>query len=357
MEKQILDVRGMTCAACAQRIEKTLGKLTGVEKASVNLASEKLFVEYNPDTVALADIKKAVDKIGYEVSEKRDAQEVTIPIGGMTCAACAQRIEKVVRKLDGVESVNVNLATEKATVAYRPQSVRLSAIRGAIEKAGYQALTETRANAAAEDRARKQKQIRTLWTKFIVSAVFSLPLLYIAMAPMIRGLSLPFPAGLNPMSYPLLYALTELLLVLPVIGVGYRFYTVGFKALWQRSPNMDSLIAIGTTAAFGYSLYNVFQIAAGHFAAVEALYFETAGVIITLILLGKSLEAVSKGRTSEAIKKLMGLAPKTATVLQNGEEKEIAIDEVEIGDIVVVKPGASIPVDGTVVEGHTAVDE
>lgn len=357
MDKQILDVRGMTCAACAQRIEKIVGKLPGVGQASVNLASEKLFVEYNPDTVALNDIKKAVDKIGYEVVEKSDAQNVTIPIGGMTCAACAQRIEKVVRKLEGVESVNVNLATEKATIAYHPQTVRLSAIREAIEKIGYQVLNVTKENAADEDRARKQKQIRTLWTKFIVSAIFSLPLLYIAMAPMIKGVSLPFPAGLNPMNFPLIYALVELMMVLPVIGVGYRFYTVGFKALWQRSPNMDSLIAIGTTAAFSYSLYNVFQIAAGHFSAVDSLYFETAGVIITLILLGKSLEAVSKGRTSEAIKKLMGLAPKTAIVLQNGDEKEIPIDEVEIGDIVVVKPGSSIPVDGTVIEGHTSIDE
>ena len=151
--------------------------------------------------------------------------------------------------------------------------------------------------------------------------------------------------------------MVQFLLVLPVIGVGYRFYTVGFKALWQRSPNMDSLIAIGTTAAFIYSVYNVFQIANGNFKAVESLYFETAGVIITLILLGKSLEAVSKGRTSEAIKKLMGLAPKTAFVLENGIEKEIPIDEVEIGDIIVVKPGAKIPVDGTVTEGHTAIDE
>ena len=310
MDKQILDVRGMTCAACAQRIEKTVGKLPGVAQANVNLASEKLFVEYNPETVALSDIKKAVDKIGYEVLEKSDAQNVTIPIGGMTCAACAQRIEKVVHKLDGVESVNVNLATEKATVAYHPQRVRLSAIREAIEKIGYQALTVTRENAADGDRARKQKQIRTLWTKFIVSAVFSLPLLYIAMAPMIKGIALPFPAWLDPMRYPLIYALVELLLVLPVIGVGYRFYTVGFKALWQRSPNMDSLIAIGTTAAVGYSLYNVFQIATGHFAAVDSLYFETAGVIITLILLGKSLEAVSKGRTSEAIKKTDGACAK-----------------------------------------------
>jgi len=175
--------------------------------------------------------------------------------------------------------------------------------------------------------------------------------------PMIKWFQLPFPAGLNPMQYSLIYALVELLMVIPVIGVGYKFYTVGYKALWQRSPNMDSLIAIGTTAAVLYSVYNVFQIASGNFKAVEALYFETAGVIITLILLGKSLEAVSKGRTSEAIKKLMGLAPKTALVIQNGEEKEIPIDEVEIGDIIVVKPGAKIPVDGAVIEGHTSIDE
>ncbi len=357
MESQVLSIRGMTCAACAQRIEKTVRKLNGIEQASVNLASEKLFVEYDGAALKLDDIKQAVTKIGYEVVEKTANQNVTIPIGGMTCAACAQRVEKAIGKLPGVESASVNFATEKATVAYRPQEVRLSGIREAIIKAGYEALETSKTDAADEDRLRKQKEIRTLWTKFIVSAVFSLPLLYIAMVPMIKVVRLPFPAGLDPMQYSLIYALVELLLVIPVIGVGYRFYTVGFKALWQRSPNMDSLIAIGTTAAVLYSVYNTFQIAAGHFQAVEALYFETAGVIITLILLGKSLEAVSKGRTSEAIKKLMGLAPKTALVIQNGEEKEIPIEEVEIGDIIVVKPGAKIPVDGTVIEGHTSIDE
>ena len=357
MESQILSIRGMTCAACAQRIEKTVKKLPGIGQASVNLASEKLFVEYDGEALELSAIKAAVEKIGYEVVEKPANQNVTIPIGGMTCAACAQRVEKAVKKLEGVEIASVNFATEKATVSYRPQDVRLSAIRQAIEKAGYQALEANRADAADEDRARKQKEIRTLWTKFIVSAVFSLPLLYIAMVPMIKVIQLPFPAGLNPMQYSLVYALVELLMVIPVIGVGYKFYTVGFKALWQRSPNMDSLIAIGTTAAVVYSVYNVFQIAGGNFKAVEALYFETAGVIITLILLGKSLEAVSKGRTSEAIKKLMGLAPKTAIVIQNGAEVEIPIDEVEIGDIIVVKPGAKIPVDGAVTEGHTSIDE
>jgi Cu+-exporting ATPase len=360
MDSQMLSIRGMTCAACAQRIEKTVRKLPGIGQATVNLASEKLFVEYDPGLVDLPAIKAAVVKIGYEAAEKPTGQTVTIPIGGMTCAACAQRIEKALGKRPGVDSVSVNLATEKATVTYQPQQVRLSDIREAIEKLGYQALEIDKADAAEEDRARKQKEIKTLWTKFIVSAVFSLPLLYIAMAPMIKFVRLPFPAGLDPMRFPLIYALLELLLVVPVVAVGYRFYTVGFKALLRRSPNMDSLIAIGTTAAVLYSLYNTWRIAADWAAAMEAvdaLYFESAGVIITLILLGKSLEAMSKGRTGEAIKKLMGLAPKTALILQEGAEKEIPIDEVEIGDLVVVRPGAKIPVDGTVTEGRTAIDE
>jgi Cu+-exporting ATPase len=347
----------MTCAACAQRIERTVRKLTGISQANVNIASEKLFVEYDAAVLDLPSIKEAITKIGYEVVEKTDSQKVTIPIGGMTCAACAQRVEKAIKNLNGVESVSVNFATEKATVAYFPHTVRQPAIREAIEKAGYKALEINKTDAADEDRARKQKEIRTLWTKFTVSAVFSLPLLYIAMAPMIKVVKLPFPAGLDPMQFSLIYALAELLLVIPVIGVGYRFYTVGFKALIQRSPNMDSLIAIGTTAAVLYSLYNTFQIAGGNFAAVESLYFETAGVIITLILLGKSLEAVSKGRTNEAIKKLMGLAPKTAIILQDGVETEIPIEAVEVGDIIIVKPGAKIPVDGAVTDGHTAIDE
>lgn len=357
MISQVLNIRGMTCAACAQRIEKTVRKLSGIEQASVNLASEKLFVEYDAGVLPLTDIKAAVKKIGYEVVEKTSSSSVTIPIGGMSCAACAQRVEKAVKKLDGVTSASVNFATEKATVVYEPQTVRLSSIREAIEKAGYKALEINKQDAADEDRQRKQKEIKVLRTKFIVSAVFSIPLLYIAMAPMIKFIRLPFPAWLAPMQFPLLYALVELLLVLPVIGVGYKFYTIGFKSLWQRSPNMDSLIAIGTTAAVLYSLFNTWLIANGSFAAVDHLYYETAGVIITLILLGKTLEAVSKGRTSEAIKKLMGLAPKTAIILQDGMEKEIPIDEVEIGDILVVKPGTKIPVDGSVLDGHTSIDE
>ncbi len=359
MKTITLDIQGMTCAACAQRIEKTVGKLSGIQQATVNLASEKLFVEFDESSLLLDTIKEAIVKIGYEVVEKTDNSNITIPIGGMTCAACAQRVEKAIKKLEGVTSVSVNFATEKATVAYDPHRVRLSVIKESIEKAGYKALEINKGDAGDEDRARKQKAIKVLWTKFIVSAVFSIPLLYIAMVPMLTkyGITLPYPRSLNPMNYSLIYALLEIALLLPVIGVGYKFYTVGFKALWHRSPNMDSLIAIGTSAAVLYSVYNTWQIAIGHFKAVESLYFETAGVIITLILLGKSLEAVSKGRTSEAIKKLMGLAPKIALVIQDGVEKEIPIDEVEIGDIIIVKPGAKIPVDGSVVEGHTSIDE
>jgi len=278
----------------------------------------------------------------------------------MTCAACSARVEKALRKLDGVQSASVNLATEKATVAYDTNVLRLSAIKEAVVKAGYQVIESSKKNSIEtldEDKLRKEKEIKILKTKFIIAASLGLPLLYIAMAPMITWISLPFPSGLTPMNFPLAYGLVQLALVIPIIIAGNRFYAVGYKNLLRRSPNMDSLIALGTTAAVVYSVYNLFQIAGGDHHAVESLYFETAGVIIALILLGKSLEAVSKGRTSEAIKKLMGLAPKTAIIIEDGKEKEIPIDEVIPGDIIVVKPGTKIPVDGVVTEGHSAVDE
>jgi Cu+-exporting ATPase len=358
MESIKLTIGGMTCAACAARIERGVSKLDGVSRASVNLAAETLSVERSVGTdAALADrVKEAVIKLGYEVIEKPAGAQAAIPIGGMTCAACSARVEKALRKTPGIISASVNLATEKALVVYDPSVLRLSGVKAVIEKAGYKAL-DASAGKTDADRERKEKAVRILWAKFAAAAVFSLPLLYIAMAPMLTFVRLPFPRWLDPMNYPLVYALAELLLVLPVIAVGYRFYTVGFRALAARSPNMDSLIALGTSAAFVYSVYNIAQIARGDFAAAESLYFETAGVIITLILLGKSLEAVSKGRTSEAIKKLMGLAPATATIVEDGVEREIPIDDVREGDILVVKPGAKIPADGTVTEGASAVDE
>ena len=281
----------------------------------------------------------------------------SIPIGGMTCAVCAQRIEKALAKVDGVERASVNFATEKATITYDQGKVRVAALREAIEKAGYQALSGSLADSLDEDRLRKRKELRVMWTKFIVAAFFALPLFYLAMAPMIPGMPLPLPSALDHMMHPQRYALTELALVLPIIGVGYRFYTVGFMSLVRLSPNMDALVAIGTAAAFLFSLYHVVLVLLGSSAHVESLYFETAGMIITLILLGKTLEAMSKGRASEAIKRLMGLAPKTALILVDGIEREIPIDEVEPGDTIVVKPGWRIPVDGVVLSGQTAIDE
>jgi len=356
MNKETIKISGMTCAACAKRIERAVGKLEGVSEASVNFATEKLTVGYDNETVSIDRIKETIEKAGYGVVEEKK-KTVSIPIGGMTCAACASRIEKALGKAEGVSNVSVNFATEKATVEYDPQKIRLSAIKQIIEKAGYIALSIEKKTSVDEDKLRKEKEIRTLWRKFIISAIFAVPLLYLAMVPMISWLPFPIPGFLEPMHYPLRYALTQIALVIPVVIAGNRFYSVGFKALVKRSPNMDSLIAIGTTAAIVYSLYSTYQISTGNMHAVEGLYFETAGVIITLILLGKTLEAVSKGKTSEAIKKLMGLAPKTAIVIQDGKEVEVPIDEVEIGDIILVKPGEKIPVDGEVIDGHTAIDE
>ncbi len=350
-----LRINGMTCAACAQASERAVKKLPGIEEAAVNFATEKLLVKFEDEKLGLAEIKAAVGKAGYEAVEDQARKEVTIPVGGMTCASCSSAIERAIKKLPGAASVSVNLATEKALVSYDPSLLRLSEIKQAIVTAGYTPLAiESGAAAVDEHKAAKEREIRVLWTKFIVSALFSVPLLYIAMGAM---LGWPLPAAINAMNYPLRYALLEILLVIPVIAAGYRFYVVGFRAILHRSPNMDSLIAMGTSAAVLYSVYSVFGIAGGNFRAVESLYFETAGVIITLILLGKSLEAVTKGRTSESIKKLMGLQPKTATVIQNGAEVEIPIGEVEEGDIIRVRPGEKIPVDGEVVSGRTAVDE
>lgn len=351
MDKKIFNIGGMTCAACAKRIEKVVGRLDGVKSASVNLASEKLTAELEKDA-DVNEIIKTVEKIGYKISEEARTNKALILVGGMTCAACAKRIERAVDRLDGVKSVNVNLASEKAAVEYDSAKIKLSDINKAIEKAGYKALGMEKE--PDENQKRKEREIKTLWTKFVVSAVFALPLLYLAMAPMIW---LPVPSFLSPDAFPVRYAVIQLILAIPIVAVGYRFYTVGFKSLFKASPNMDSLIAVGTSAAFVYSLYSTYKIITGTHHAVHSLYFESAGVIITLILLGKTLEAVSKGKTSEAIKKLMGLAPKTATVLKDGKETDVLIDEVGIGDVLIVRPGEKIPVDGVISEGAAAIDE
>jgi Cu+-exporting ATPase len=357
MRIEEMTVTGMTCASCSARVEKVVGKLEGVAKASVNLATERLHIEYDETLLRPDAVRTAVEAAGYGLREQEKAKHVTIPIGGMTCASCSARIEKVVGKLEGVAKVSVNLATEKADVFYDPVKVRLSAIKKTISDAGYTPREIDASETVDQDAERKSHEIRVMWTKFIVAAAVAVPLLYLAAGHMVPGLRLPLPWFLDPMQYPLLYALAQVILTIPVVAAGNRFYRVGGKALWHRAPNMDSLIAIGTAAAILYSLYSTWRIATGDFAAVSNLYFETAAVIIALILLGKTLEAVSKGRTSQAIKKLMGLAPKTAIVIHDGMETEIPISEVEVGDLVRVRPGGKVPVDGKVVDGYTSVDE
>jgi Cu+-exporting ATPase len=287
--------------------------------------------------------------------EKEMVRTETLKIQGMTCAACVRSVERAVGKVAGVDSVAVNFATEKAQVAYDSEKARLSDIKQAVKAAGYQALSDDGSADADAHQKAKDREVRVLWFKFLVSAAFALPLLYIAMGGM---LGLPLPGFLEPMQYPLRYAGLEILLVVPVVFAGWRFYAVGYKAIFKLSPNMDSLIALGTSAAIGWSLYATVRILGGEFRLVNELYFETAGVIITLILLGKFLEAVTKGKTSQSIKKLMGLTPKTATLVQaDGSEREIDIADVEVGDLILVRPGEKIPVDGAVVSGASAVDE
>ncbi|MNS80426.1 Copper-exporting P-type ATPase A [compost metagenome] len=211
----------------------------------------------------------------------------TLKIEGMTCAACARRIEKVTNKINGVSESNVNFATEKLLITY-DNNVELESIKIAIEKAGYKAVEIKKQNNMEEDKLNKEKSVNLLWTKFIVSAIFSIPLLYIAMGSM---MGLPVPNFINPMQFPLNFSIIQILLVIPSIIAGYKFYTIGFSSIASKSPNMDSLIAMGTTAAFIYSVYGVIEILNGELGHVENLYFETVGVIITLILLRKNIRS------------------------------------------------------------------
>ena len=354
-------ITGMTCAACAKAVERVVKKLDGVEEQNVNIATEKLNISYDNSKVKFDDIKSAIEKAGYGVEVEEDNKVIELKIEGMTCAACAKAVERVGKKLEGVESISVNIATDKANIIYNPAKVKLSQIKAAIEKSGYKPIEEQKKINVDEDKLKKEKEMKTLFTKFIIATVFAIPLFYIAMGPMIPKPFGPWPLPeiLNPMTNTINYALIQLLLVIPVMGAGYKFYVHGFKSLFSKSPNMDTLVAIGTSAAFLYSVYTTIQIANGSITGMHhhQLYYESAGIIIALILLGKYFESRSKGKTSEAIKKLMGLQPKTAILIINGSEVETPIDEVMVGDIILVKPGEKIPVDGIVIEGNTSVDE
>ena len=349
------NITGMTCASCSSRIEKILNKADGVESAVVNLATEKATVKFDKDVITSEDIIKKVEKAGYgaEEIEEGNKSEAYFKVKGMTCASCANRIEKVVNKMDGVYEAVVNLALEDMNVKYDKRKVSVEDIEKVVKNAGYEAI-EIKDTAKSDHKKDAQEKVKKARNRFIWAVVFAVPLLLIAMGPM---LGLKLPGVINPDINPFNYAFIQLILALIIAFIGKDFFIHGFKNLFHLSPNMDTLIALGSGAAILYGIYALVKIYQGDIHFAHHLYFESAGMIVAFISLGKFLEAITKGKTSDAINKLMGLAPKTATIIVDGKEKVVGIDDVRVNDIILVKPGEKLPVDGEVVEGTTSVDE
>jgi len=339
-------ITGMTCAACANRIEKGLGKLDGVSAANVNFALEQASVTYDPEKIGVDRMEETIRKLGYDT-----VREVAqFKLEGMTCAACANRIEKGLAKLPGVTGVSVNFALESARVEFNPGTVSIGDMQSKVKQLGYQALVRQDDENAE---ARRAKETRKQLNKLIFSAVLSLPLLWTMVAHFSFTSWIYLPKLFMEPWF-------QLLLATPVqFYVGKQFYVGAFKALRSGSANMDVLVALGTSAAYFYSLYLTIDwyVASGMQHHGPALYYETSAILITLVIMGKLLESRAKGRTSEAIKSLMGLQAKTALVVRDGKEMTVPVEEVQMGDIVLVRPGDKIPVDGEVLEGVSSVDE
>lgn len=351
-------VTGMTCASCSSRVEKKLAKLPGVVNANVNLANEQAAICFDPAQVTPDQMLAAVERAGYGVITDR----VEFPITGMTCASCSNRVERVLKKMPGVLEVSVNLASEQASVVYIPAMTGWNEMRTAVEKAGYGVIETDESESGSEDveAAARTAELADRRRKLIVGVVFGLPLFLISMtrdfgliAPWLIGPGVM--SGMDSHTYPASADLLNwffLLLATPVqFYSGRDFYIHAWKALQARTANMDTLIAMGSSAAYAYSVVLLFSGMAGH------VYFETAAMIITLILVGKLLEARAKSQTSTAIKKLMGLQARTARVLRDGEEQDIPVAAVRKGDIVLVRPGEKVPVDGIVTSGDSSLDE
>jgi len=337
MENINLKVGGMSCAACAARIEKGLNKTAGVEKAQVNFATEQLSLVYDPEVVGLPQIVERIEKIGFEVPEER----LELKIDGMSCAACAARVEKGLNQLSGVKEANVNLAAETAVIKYWPGQLSVQDILQKVIKTGYSPhlLADFSQDELAEH---EQGELRRKKQMLYFSALVSFPFLIIMLG---HFMNISLPVWLTS-------PFTQLVLATAVQFIaGSGFYVGAYNALRNGSANMDVLVALGTSAAYFYSLGVMLALPEPH------LYFEVSAILITLILLGKYLESIAKGRTSDAIRKLIGLQPKTAWVIRNDEEKEIPVAEVLVGDIAIIRPGERIPVDGIVIEGYSAVDE
>jgi len=335
MEKAHIHITGMTCTTCAATIEKGLAETPGVEQANVNFASEKASIAYDPSKVSLAKIKNTISQLGYGAATKKSV----FPVGGMTCASCVARVEQALSSVPGVISANVNLASEKATVEYiegtEPADLKL-----AVKEAGYELGSE--AETLEDVTTAAQREIRTIRNRLILAASLAIPILALMWVPDFVGK--PF----------LLWALAT-----PVqFWAGWRFYRGAWGALRHRTADMNTLVAVGTSAAYFYSMVAV--LFPGLFASADVelgLYFDTSAMIITLILLGRFLEARARGQTSEAIKKLIGMQPKTALVIRDGKEMEIPVEDVQLGDLILVRPGERVPVDGIIRQGYSSIDE
>ena len=332
-------ISGMTCASCVARVEKALVKVPGVREASVNLATEAAAVEAAPE-VDLGVLRAAVEKAGYEVPE----QALSLQIEGMTCASCVARVEKALLNVPGVIAAEVNLATEQAQVRLAAREIDMAAVLRSVERAGYAARPVTEPGAVTEGAAEAASNRHRLpeWWPVAVAGVLSAPLL-LPMFTALFGLPWMLPGWL------------QLLLATPVqFWLGARFYRAGWKALRAGAGNMDLLVALGTTAGYGLSVY---QLLVHGEHAMHQLYFEASAVVITLVLLGKWLEGRAKRQTTEAIRALQALRPDRARVRRDGTDVDVALGDVRVGDLVVVRPGERVPVDGEVVEGASEIDE
>ena len=353
-------IQGLSCASCAHAVEVALQAVAGVQSAHVNLATEKVVVEADAEVCPLV-MQAAVQAAGYNLVLPLVTQNFAV--SGLSCASCAANLEAAVGRLAGLASAVVNFATQVLTVTYPLGAIDVEQISQAVEAAGYhaqlltdqasasQAQIQQEADQAAQAKANHQA---ALWRRFWLSAIFALPLLCLAMAEMV-GRTLP--TWLSHRGDGQLFVSLQLALTLPILWLGRSFFLNGFKHLVKGHPNMDSLVALGTSAAVAYSLYSSIQVWLGNHHAARSLYYESAGVILTLVTLGKYFEARSKGQTSAAIQALIKLAPQEAQVLREGQEVTLPLDQVQVGDLVRVRPGQKIPVDGRVVEGQSWVDE
>ncbi len=333
-------VTGMTCATCAGTIGESLGQLEGVTSADVNLATERATVTYDPEKVDLQTMRKAVEDAGYGVI----INELTLSISGMTCAVCAQTIEEVVGELDGVLSATVNLVTERLSVRYDPQKVRVAQIKKAVQDAGYEVLEAQTLDVEREMRERETSRQRAL---LVLSLSLAVPTMLVMLLMDFTDLWHHF---LMEWGNLIMFALAT-----PVQFIaGYQFYIGAYKAMRNRSANMDTLIAVGTSAAYFYSVAVMFF---PGLVTLEHVYFDSSAMIIALILFGKYLEAKAKGSTSEAIKRLMGLQARTARIMRDGQEVEVSTDELDVGDVMIIRPGEKVPTDAVVLEGRSSVDE